>query len=351
MRILCAATQPKKAQLPSGVEVQSLQKLPERWSHYRSVFGTKRAAEVAAAAEDFKPDIVHFHTVSRQLGYKWIALTAQKKIPIVATAHDVSHVACGKVTGFEKHLWLRDFTLYRWQWNPFRTFLIRRFFRSVHTTMCVSDALKDYLHRWQFERLTTVHNGISASFWQPQDKQAARSQLKLDPHAFYFLLAGRIGHDKGALTMIHCLPQNARLLLAGETAMELFAPIADRTDFLPKQTADQMRAVYAACDVAVVPSLCLDCFPTVCLEAMACAKPVIATSWGGAKESVADGITGWIIDPTDEPANAKRMQQCANEPATLELYGTAGRERFTAFFTVEKMAAAIQEAYAQCMRQ
>jgi glycosyltransferase involved in cell wall biosynthesis len=49
---------------------------------------------------------------------------------------------------------------------------------------------------------------------------------------------------------------------------------------------EDLPGLFAASSVVTVPSLCLDVFPTMNLEAMALAKPVIGTVFGGTPEIV-----------------------------------------------------------------
>jgi glycosyltransferase involved in cell wall biosynthesis len=52
--------------------------------------------------------------------------------------------------------------------------------------------------------------------------------------------------------------------------------------------------MYNSCDVFVLPTK-MDCFPTTILEAMACSKPVIATTVGGIANMIDHEITGYHI--------------------------------------------------------
>lgn len=252
----------------------------------------------------------------------------------ILTCHDVSHVAYGKVTGGEKNLWLTEMRRHRWTWNPFRHRMIRYFIASAHRIIAVSDALREYLISRGFAtNITTIHNGIDLDFWAADTtKEAARAKLKLPTEGFFFLLAGRMGVDKGSTLIAATLPNNAHLILAGDRFSDEFAPVRDRLHTFHHQSAEQMKLHYSAADVILVPSRCLDCFPTVCLEAMAMKRPVIATSWGGAQEAVTEGVTGWILDPLNPDAWREKMLWCMSHPEKIAEAGKAGQERAHALF-------------------
>jgi glycosyltransferase involved in cell wall biosynthesis len=78
---------------------------------------------------------------------------------------------------------------------------------------------------------------------------------------------------------------------------------------------------------------------------MAMGCPVMATSWGGAKESVQHGITGWILNPLDADAWRTQMAWCIKNKAELDTYGKAGRERMRTF-DLTAMLRKLKDVYA-----
>jgi hypothetical protein len=88
-----------------------------------------------------------------------------------------------------------------------------------------------------------------------------------------------------------------------------------------------------------------DVFPTVILEAMASARPVVSTRLAGIPELVVDGETGVLISPGDTAALAKALQHsvCDNE---LRLrYGRAGRMRIERHFRIEDTVAPLLKLF------
>lgn len=329
-----------------GVQILTLAPKSERWAHWRSVFSVSRDREVLKYIDAFKPNVVHAHTISRQIGYGWMPAIKKRGMKLIVTCHDVSHVAYGKVLGTENSLWLSEAKRHRWSWNPCRNVLIKYFLKSANKVITVSDALKNYLEKRGLTNLQTLHNGIDLEFWKPSIiKSEARTTLKLPQDKFLFLLAGRMGVDKGSTLIAATLPKEADLVLAGDRFSDEFAAVKDRMHIFYNQSADDMKLQYAAADVVLVPSRCLDCFPTVCLEAMALERPVIATSWGGAKESVEDGVTGWIIDPLNEQMWKEKMEWCVKNRAELPAIGVAARKRMIEHFGLPTMLQKLEEIY------
>lgn len=322
-----------------------------RWMHYRSVFSKKREAEMLAIIDTVKPDIIHAHTIANQAGYRWIKPARERGIKVIMTAHDVVNVACGRVTGFEKALWLKDLLRCKWSWNPFRTFIIRKTLNKYVKVFTVSDALREFMTRNGFTNLTTVHNGIDTDLWKPEDQKKVRTKLDLPHNKTIFFLAGRLGVDKGTELIVKTLPVDAHLIIAGRAHLPDFAPIKDRLHYFANQGPEGMRDLYAACDAVLVPSRCLDCFPTMCLEGMSCERAILATSWGGSKEAVLDGKTGWVLDPLDKKVWAEKMLWCTESHKNLIAIGASGRKHVQQHYELEMYIKRLETIYQDAARQ
>ena len=110
---------------------------------------------------------------------------------------------------------------------------------------------------------------------------------------------------------------------------------------------DDLKAAFHLADGVVAPSIIFDTFPTVNLEAMAAAKPVLAGCYGGAHEAVIDGETGYIINPFDTDDFAKKLTQILTDDALRMQMGRAGYERVTAHFSIEQYVNTMLEVYGQ----
>jgi len=82
-----------------------------------------------------------------------------------------------------------------------------------------------------------------------------------------------------------------------------------------------------------------DIFPTVILEAMASARPVVSTRLAGIPELVLDGDTGILVSPGDASALTEALQRLVYDREVRLRYGRAGRARIEQHFQIENTVA------------
>lgn len=103
---------------------------------------------------------------------------------------------------------------------------------------------------------------------------------------------------------------------------------------------------YEAMDVLVLPSRS-EAFGMVLLEAMALAKPIVATDVGGISEIVVDGVTGLLVPP-GQPLRLADAILCLIEDRSARLrMGMAGYARVGQHFTIKAQMEALESLYAE----
>src|SRR6266581_4057142 len=79
-----------------------------------------------------------------------------------------------------------------------------------------------------------------------------------------------------------------------------------------------------------------DVFPTVIIEAMSAARPVISTRLAGIPELVAHEETGLLVSPGNTSAFSRALEQLIRDPELRGRYGRAGRARIEQHFRIEQ---------------
>jgi glycosyltransferase involved in cell wall biosynthesis len=106
----------------------------------------------------------------------------------------------------------------------------------------------------------------------------------------------------------------------------------------------------ASLDIFVMPSL-FEGLGVAVLEAMAAARPVIASRVGGLTDSVIDGETGRFIAPGSSHSLADALAGLAERADLIRAMGIKGRARVLAHFTMERMARGNEDFYYELLEE
>jgi rhamnosyl/mannosyltransferase len=127
--------------------------------------------------------------------------------------------------------------------------------------------------------------------------------------------------------------------------------LPDRCHFLGEVPAPELAALYAAADVAVLPSVeRSEAFGLVLLEAMAAGVPVISTELGTGTSWVnQDGVTGRVVRGGDPAALAEAMRGLLAAPEQRRAMGDAGRRHVLTEHTADRMTSRVLAIYEEAL--
>lgn len=334
-----------------------------RFRAYYSIYNPATVSEVASHLEDIRPDAVHAHNVHEFLSYHTLKLASNRSIPVVLTYHDAMSVAYGKVTDvpedvsvseggmstLEYHMSpLTQLKRYQCRYFPLRNILNRAYLRRyVDVGVGVSHELAEFLRSNDIPCSEVIHNGINAERFKNADGDAFRDRYGLADDSVV-LFGGRVSYQKGAIHLARAFESvvtevpNATLVVTGADGMDErmtdeLGTASNRlitTGWLDEETMPQ---AFAAANVVTTPSLYLDPFPTVNLEAMASGTPVVTTCFGGGKELVEHRQSGIIVNPFDVDELAAALTSLLNDPDRRTNYGESARQRINEQFNRDRM--------------
>jgi glycosyltransferase involved in cell wall biosynthesis len=153
-----------------------------------------------------------------------------------------------------------------------------------------------------------------------------------------FLLMARLLRGKGILefaeaaAVVKARHPQARFVLLGDvdanpdslSREEVLPWVARGTLEWPGHVSD-VRDRLAAASVFVLPAWCREGLPRSTQEAAAMAKPVITTDVVGCRDTVVDGVNGFMIPGKDVAALAAAMTRFVEEPGLIARMGAASR--------------------------
>jgi glycosyltransferase involved in cell wall biosynthesis len=201
----------------------------------------------------------------------------------------------------------------------------------------------------QPERVSVIHNGVDV------DKIAAATPafLPLPKDSVIVGFVGRLETRKGVLDLLEAWPAvaaavpKAQLVIAGRGALE--EQVHARSNQLERVTflgyRDDVPSLLQRCDVVVVPSH-WEGFGLIAAEAMAAAKPLIATNTSSLPEIVGHGQEGILVPPRDRPSLVEAMVRLATNPELRSQLGQAGQQRARSHFTHDRMVEEYEQALA-----
>jgi glycosyltransferase involved in cell wall biosynthesis len=111
-----------------------------------------------------------------------------------------------------------------------------------------------------------------------------------------------------------------------------------------KGRRDDVRPFILDCSVYVLPSAYREGVPRSTLEAMSMGRPVITTDSTGCRETVIDGVNGFLISVNDVEDLAEKMERFIKEPRLVETMGRKSRELVESKFDVHKVNGVIIDA-------
>jgi glycosyltransferase involved in cell wall biosynthesis len=145
---------------------------------------------------------------------------------------------------------------------------------------------------------------------------------------------------------------DAEALLAGAGPLEeqLLAlrdnlGLSDRVHFVGWLGGQSKADFLASLDIFVLFSSQYEGVPIAILEAMAAAKPVVATRVGAVESAVVDEVTGILVAPRDTAGFAAALVRLAQDPELRARMGQAGRQRVEQHFRLDHAVLRMEELF------
>jgi D-inositol-3-phosphate glycosyltransferase len=203
---------------------------------------------------------------------------------------------------------------------------------------------------------TIVFNGVDTEHFRPSDADPDLRARLAGSARRLVLMPGRFMPWKGQAYVLDAFAlaedPSTRLVLIGDgetrEGLEDQAAalgIGDRVVFAGTVPHREMPRYLATADVVLGASVASETFGMALAEAMACERPVLASSWRGYDDVVVQGETGERFTAGDPHALAEALRRMLAEDHTRARLAAGGKRRVDALFRWETVAARVQAVY------
>ena len=271
----------------------------------RPLFKSTRIRQILAKGFD----IIHYHNISliggpRILEYgNAIKLYTMHEYWLVCPTHVLyrfNRAVCTKPHCFTCELAYRRPPQW-WRHSG----MIQAAVKHVDAFIARSRFSKDLHHRMGLDaRIVHVPHFVPGN--QPETSLPQHQPPRRSKHKPYFLFVGRLERIKGLQTLLPLFHRydKAELWIAGEGSYEAslrgLAGGSDNIRFLGHRNKDELRMLYRDAVALVMPSLSLEVFALVILEAFMQRTPVIVRNIGGMPEIIQESGGGFIYDSEED---------------------------------------------------
>jgi len=272
----------------------------------------------------------------------WLgALILRLNVEVVHTNTSVlpAPALAAQLTG-RKHLWhIREFFAeFPGMWKLYQKYI----WLLSSTIITISDAVKNQFAPRLREKCVTVYNslGSEAMAVDLDTAQAFRASVG-NPE----ILVGVVGRIKWVRKGQEVLIKAAALLsprfptvryaIVGSVSPGNEEHLARLQKLISENNLEQkviftgdiedIRDIYAALDVTVVPSILPEPFGRVVMESMAAGTPVVGSRCGGIPEQIVDGVTGLLFSPGNEEGLANALSILIADKAIRLCMGREGQ--------------------------
>ena len=296
--------------------------------------------------EEINPDIIHIR--SRWPAFCFNRIVKSHRIPLVTTYH-------GTYSG--------------------SNFFLKRRYNGVMTqgdkVITISKFIDDHV-RFHFplvkSNLVQINRGIDSNYFNleavtEKRKENVLSKFTLSENSHVILLPARITSWKGHLIAIEAANLISKmkpdlnfviLFVGSEDEKKNFSSVLEKR--IKKLHLDNriifcgnlndMPAVYSIADIVLSTSIQPEAFGRVSAEASSMTKPVISSNHGGSREIIENGMTGWLVEPSNPQKLAEKILEVLGlSQEKKDSVGLNARRRVAEKFSLKEMLKQTMKVY------
>lgn len=202
---------------------------------------------------------------------------------------------------------------------------------------CVSNYTKQKLEEiFEYYDSKLVYNGVDTNIFRPISVDKEKYGIENNKHILFF--AGNLSVRKGADLLPHIMRElgDDFVLLTTSGLRSNLKNHHQNIRTLGRLTLSELIDIYNICDVLLSPSR-LEGFGLAVAEAMACAKPIVATNCSSLPELVVDGKGGFLCEMDNVKDFAQNLNLILEDENLRKKMGVFNRNRVLRMYSKDHM--------------
>jgi glycosyltransferase involved in cell wall biosynthesis len=211
----------------------------------------------------------------------------------------------------------------------------------------------------KFEKIVILPNGVDIVKFNPKiNNDSIKMYYKIENKKIILFVGAldKAHYFKGVDYLLKSFAKiqsdDVLLMIIGEGELKKsYVSLAEKLGiiskviFVGRVPNEELPNYYSAADLVVLPSVCVESFGVVLIEAMACGKPVIASNLPGVKTVVDDGVNGFLTHPKDIDDLTSKMQDLLENQQMRIRFGKTGREKVEKMYSWDKIGKKLEQTY------
>lgn len=233
----------------------------------------------------------------------------------------------------------------------------REFIHGSTRVVTVSNAVKKQLINETFasdSKFYVIHNGVVPHISREMLEKHKRSNTYLK-----LLFVGRVIHSKGVFLLLDALNELSQKHSEIQFELDIVGTGPDleklksyssllhleEVNFKGHVAPNEVNDFMLASDIFVMPTIRVEGFPMVIVEAMLAGLPCVVSDIGGNSDAIEDNVTGLLIEPNNQTSLVEALVTLCTDDRLRRNLGENARIKAEECFTADRMIQSYEDLF------